>query len=159
MADLGSILNVAFYSGFVCCGIAVLRGTAFSAMSTVYIGAYLCAGVFYRVNSLSLPFTAGFLATCASCIPVRFFHHQNKHSYLFIVIACIYCITPGAALYKMFYRRFCADWRRFSAQFIYTAKVAVGCFLAVKFSTKIGDIICKKQADALPAHENTAEKV
>ena len=42
------------------------------------------------------------MATAAVCVIVRIFHAMGKHGYLFIIIPCIYCITPGSALYRMF---------------------------------------------------------
>ncbi len=56
------------------------------------------------------------MATAAVCVIVRIFHAMGKHGYLFIIITCIYCITPGSALYRMILAFFHFEWADFIFQ-------------------------------------------
>lgn len=143
MPDLFVVFRVAFFSGFVSCGLAVLRGTRFHAFPTIYTAAFFCGGIFYYFNRLGLPFTGGFMATAVVCIIVRIFHAMGRHGYLFIIIPCIYCITPGSALYRMFLAFFHLNWPEFIFQLSYSAKVCLGCWLAMVLVTRMGDLLIK----------------
>ena len=154
MPDLFIVFRVAFFSGFVSCGLAVLRGTRLDILYSVYIAGFLCGGIFYTVNSFGLPFTAGFAATAVVCIVVRIFHHVEKHGYLFIVIPAIYCITPGSSLYRLFLAIFNFDKAGLHTEFIYSMKVAVGCWMAILAVTEIMDRLLGKQADMQSVKNN-----
>ncbi|MEG2192726.1 MAG: hypothetical protein RRX95_05550, partial [Oscillospiraceae bacterium] len=120
MLDCLTVIRVAFFSGFVSCGLAILRGTKLEILSTVYMGGFFCGGIFYVINSLGFPLLAGFSCTAAVCLIVRYFHNKEKHGYLFLIIPCIYCITPGSALYRLFLDLLRGDWQGADSQLVYT---------------------------------------
>ena len=87
------------------------------------------------------------MATAAVCVIVRIFHAMGKHGYLFIIIPCIYCITPGSALYRMFLAFFHFEWADFIFQLFCSAKVCLGCWLAMVAVTHIRDFIIKSKVN------------
>lgn len=147
MPDILTILRVALFSGLTSCGLAILRGTKLKLLSTVYLGGFFCGGIFYIINTMGYPFAAGFACTSVVCLIVRYYHHKEKHGYLFLIIPCIYCITPGAALYRLFFDLLNKNWIGANDQLVYTAKVILGCWLAMLAVTEITDNLIGKKAD------------
>lgn len=148
MLTIITILQVAFFSGVVCCGLAVLRQTKLTMVSACFVAGCFCGGIFFVINTgYHLPFTAAFCATAIACVIIRFFSHFRNHEYLFVVIPSIYCITPGGALYKSIIAVLQLDFAAFETQFVYILKVAIGCWMAILVVTELMDKALKTKAD------------
>lgn len=144
MLDLMEFLRNSFFSGAFCCGLGILRGTKIKILPTIYFCGFVCASIFYVLNSFSLPFLGSFMAAATVSVLVCMRGYNKNH--LLIIIPSIYCISPGGAMYKMFFALFNLDWTTFCWQFAYIIKVAVGCRSAITIVTVIRDKILKNNA-------------
>ncbi len=142
-----NLLQIAFFSAFVSCGLAVLRNTKFSLLPYVYICAFITAFVFNGLNGVTDTFFAGMAAGLVAAVMVGVFHRSGKHSYLFIVVPVIYCIGPGGAMCKTFQAIFTGRVSGAIPQLIFIFKDAFGIWLGIVLGTALMNKISAKQAE------------
>ena len=147
MINYINLIQVAFYSAFVSCGLAVLRSTKFNLLPYIYISAFCASFVFNGLNSVTDTFIAGIVAGFISAAMVGIFHRQGKHGYLFIIIPVIYCMGPGSAMYKSILYIMQADFNGAVAQLIYTAKDAFGIWSGILIGTEFMNRITGKKSE------------
>ena len=142
-----NLFQIAFYCGFLSCGLAVLRHTKLNLLLYIYPAAFCSAFVFNFINSFGWSFVAGIAGGLTAAIFIGITHRKGLHGYLFIVIPVIYCIGPGAALYKLFLGLLNAQWGIVATQAYYAVRVAVGIWIGILAGTRAMNTLCKKQSE------------
>ncbi len=141
------MLQIAFFSACVSCGLAVLRNTKVNLLPYIFIPAFCASYVFNTLNGMGYTFTAGLLAGLIASVLVGIFHRRGVHSYLFIIIPVIYCMGPGGAMYKLFLAALNADWQLVNSQLIYTLKDAVGIWWGIMAGTELMNRLSPKKSE------------
>ena len=144
---MSEILKIAFYCGFLSCGIAILRDAKLHLMLYIYPAAFVTAFLFNYLHLSGYTFLAGITGGFTAAVLMGITHRMGKHGYLFIVIPVIYCIGPGASLYKMLLGRMLSEWQFAFYHFFYVIKVALGIWWGILAGTVFMNLINVKKSE------------
>ncbi|MBQ8604317.1 MAG: hypothetical protein IJ410_05715 [Oscillospiraceae bacterium] len=142
-----NLLKIAFYCGFLSCGLAVLRHTKLQLLLYIYPAAFCTAFVFSFINNAGYSFVAGLAGGFTAAVIIGISHRLGRHGYLFIVIPVIYCIGPGGSLYKLFLAMFNCQWSVMVRQRLSVIKVAVGIWWGILAGTATMNKITGKKSE------------
>lgn len=142
-----NLIQIAFFSACVSCGLAVLRNTKLNILLFVFSSAFCAAFVFNFVNGMGYTFLAGVLGGFISAVMVGISHRKGIHSYLFIVIPVIYCMGPGGALYKFFFDIINFQRQTILVQLVYILKDAFGLWTGIMVGTRLMNIVSSKKSE------------
>ena len=132
MPDIMIIIRNAFFAGFVCIGLAILRNVERKYLLRIYIRGSMCSAFFVLFNLSGHSFVGGFVGSLCACAIVYALVQKREINPLLIIIPSLYGITPGSALYNMFLGLLSGDIEIFKIQLIYIVYVTAGILIGMK---------------------------
>ena len=142
-----NLIQIAFFSACVSCGLAVMRNTKLNLLVFVFPFAFCAAFAFNFINAMGHTFLAGVRGGFIAAVLTGISHRKGLHSYLFIVIPVIYCMGPGGAMYKLFLGIYNFQWNTVVAQLIYILQDAFGLWSGIILGTRLMNLICRKKSE------------
>lgn len=125
-------MQIAIYSGAVGVGLGVLRNTDKKLLPLCFLGGMSCGGIFYILyTKTGVVFLSALSGAAVAAIFCYISSHKNKHDCVFLIIPSIYCIAPGAPMYRLFFYLIHSNFIMANKEFIYICQIIAGCMVAI----------------------------